>query len=226
MNKQLLIKDLKKVPRQMLGFLIMAFGISLIKSADIGMNAWSTLQLGISKISGLPFGTVSQLVGLVIITICFFIKIYPGIGTLFNMFFIGFFINCIELLNIIPIPSSFVFKLIFILFGQVVFYIGAYTYISCGIGAGPRDALFLGLVKITGKSVTVVRTSIEICVFVIGFLLGGKVGIGTVIITLSGGWILNKIFEIKNYDARTKRQSVITDYFKDNEVDKECFSEK
>lgn len=211
-NKELLINDLKKIPRQLLGYLIIASGLSIIKAMNLGMNPWGTLQLGISQLTGISFGTAQQLVGLFIIVVSCFMKMYPGIGTITNMFCIGFFLNIIDNLHIIFAPDFILFKLLLILLGQVIFSYGVYLYISCGIGAGPRDGLMVGLVKITGKSVAVVKTSIECCVFIVGFLLGGTVGIGTVVATFLGGWILNKVFELNNYNPNIEKQSIFIDY--------------
>lgn len=214
MNKEIILKDIKKIPKQIIGYMIIGFSVYLLKLMNLGMHPWGTLQLGIVNITGLPFGTISQLVGFTIIVISFFLKIYPGLGTLLNMFFIGFFINIYESINLIPQPSNIWLRVFLVLVAQIIFNYGIYFYISCGIGAGPRDGLMVGLVKKTGKSVTIIKTTLEATVFIIGFLLGGTIGIGTVIVTFSGGWILNKIFELHKYNPKEEHHTKLTDYFK------------
>lgn len=209
------LKDtFKKFPRLFWGFAIVAVGISLTLLSDLGMNPWGTFHQGIALVTGLKFGTVSQLVGLIIIALSLFIHLYPGIGTLLNMFFIGFLVNLITESGWLPQPDTLALQVVYLLVGTVVFNYGIYVYISCGLGAGPRDGLLVGLVRLTGKSVSVIRPAIEITVFAIGVLLGGAYGVGTLVNAFGGGYILHRIFECHHFDPNTLKQSVITDCFK------------
>jgi uncharacterized membrane protein YczE len=140
------------------------------------------------------------------------IKIYPGLATLLNMFFIGFFIDLIDPFPITIIPDTFFLKLFAFYFGIIIFSYGIYLYLSVEMGAGPRDGLMVGLVKITGFRVAYVRPAIELTVLIIGAILGGKLGIGTVLISITGGYILDWIFQLKNFDAKKTNQRVLTDY--------------
>lgn len=211
-NKNLLLNDLKRVPKLIIAFLIIAYGMVQMKDVAIGMHAWATLTLGLMKITNLNFGQLSQLIGLTIILISMTIKIYPGLATLLNMFFIGFFIDLIDPLPITFVPDSFLLRLFAFYLGIVIFSYGIYFYLSFEMGAGPRDGLMVGLVKLTGYRVAYVRPAIELTVLIIGAILGGKLGIGTILISITGGYILDWIFQLKKFDAKNTNQRVLTDY--------------
>lgn len=214
MNKKLIIKDLKKTPKQIIAYVIIGLCLNWIKSINLGMNAWSTFNQGITEQTGIAFGTASQIISVAIIILSMFMKIYPGYATILNAIFIGFFINVGEKYHLYYVSDNYYINLFFILFALIIFNLGLYLYLSCNSGAGPRDGLMIGLVKITGKSVTVVKTSIELTVFVLGWLLGGTVGVGTIITTLLGGYTLDKIFKLFNYSSHKVHHTNIMSYFK------------
>ncbi|MBU5675199.1 membrane protein [Alkaliphilus sp. MSJ-5] len=211
-NKEMLIEDVKKIPGLLLGFLICAYGIAQIKVLNFGMAPWDTLVLGIVSKTGLEFGKVTQIMGFIIILFSITIKIYPGIGTILNMTFVGFFVDLISKFNIVLSPENYFLKILVLFYALIVLNYGLYRYLRFGLGAGPRDGLMVGLVQITGLSVKYVRTGLESVVLLVGFLLGGTVGLGTVIATLSGGYVLDKIFSWKNFDPKTTCQRKLSDY--------------
>ncbi|MBS4539512.1 membrane protein [Clostridium sp. D2Q-11] len=211
-NKELLIKDMKKFPGLLLAFLFCAYGLAQMKNLEIGMHSWSTLNLGLSTITNLSFGFVSQLIGLTIILFSLFLRIYPGIGTIFNMYFIGLFIDLIDHFNLTLTPENYILKIFVLLFSLIVLSYGIFYYLSFELGAGPRDGLMVGLVKITGINVKYIKPAIEVTVLIIGFLLGGTVGLGTIIVTFFGGYILDIIFKWKNFDPHTTTQRKLSDY--------------
>ncbi len=214
MNTKLLIKDLKKTPRQMLAYFIIGLCLNWIKSINLGMNAWSTFNQGITNQTGIAFGTASQIISVAIIIVSIFMKIYPGYATILNAIFIGYFINVGERYHLYYVSDNYYINLLLIVVALLIFNIGLYMYLSCNAGAGPRDGLMIGLVKLTGKSVTVVRTSIEATVFIIGWLLGGTVGIGTIITTFLGGYTLDKTFKFFKYSSHKIHHTNIMSYFK------------
>ena len=195
-----------------LGFFMIALGVYLMRIAKLGLNPWSTFHKGVSIQTGLQFGTISQLTGLTLIIISLFMKIYPGIGTILNMFFCGFFINLLENLNFIPHPNSLLFKCIYLFLGIWILSFGICFYLSTKLGAGPRDGLMIGLVRKTRLSVTIIRTGIEISALLLGVLLGGPLGFGTVIAALLSGKILHLVFKWMNYDAKKARHLTISEF--------------
>ena len=212
LNKELLIKDIKKIPGLILAFAICGYGTIQIKVANLGMEPWDTLVLGISDKAGMDFGKATQFVGFVIILFSIAVKIYPGIATILNMFFIGFFADIISKFNIVLVPQHYFLKIIVLFYGNIILNYGLYSYLKFESGAGPRDGLMVGLVKTTGLDVKYIKTGIELIALIIGYLLGGTVGIGTIISTFSGGYMLDRIFRWKGFDPKIIRQRRLTDY--------------
>ncbi|HHT49891.1 MAG TPA: hypothetical protein GXZ78_00215 [Eubacteriaceae bacterium] len=194
-----------------LGFFICALGMILMIYANLGADPWSTFQKGLSDTTGISIGKISQIVGLIIIIINISLKIVPGIATVLNMYFIGFFMDIIENTGIITIPSTFLVRIFFLLLGMLLFNGGIWIYLQNGLGAGPRDGLMLGLTKKLNLSITIIKTSIEVTVLVIGVLLGGPLGIGTVTAALGGGYLLDKIFQIAKFDSKNTYQRTFMD---------------
>ncbi len=216
LNKELLIGDIKKIPGLIFAFAICGYGTIQIKVINLGMDPWDTLALGIDDRTGLGFGKITQIVGLIIILLSLFVKIYPGMATILNMFFIGFFADIISKFNIVLVPQNYFLKIIVLLYGNIILNYGFYSYLKYELGAGPRDGLMVGLVKITGLDVRYVKTGIELMALVVGYLLGGVVGTGTIISTFIGGYILDKIFQWKGFNPKKTCQRKLTDYFVSN----------
>jgi len=208
---------LKQLPLKLLqlflGFFLVGLGVIFMRYANLGLNPWGTFHEGVSKLSGIRFGTITQFTGLTIILISMVLKIYPGVGTLLNMYFCGFFINMIDDINIIPVPETLPMKSLYLFLGIWILALGIYTYISVGLGAGPRDGLMVGLVKKTGISVSKIRTVIEFTALAIGFFLGGTVGLGTIIAAFGIGYAIQTVFKWRKFDSKTMHQMNFKDFF-------------
>ena len=212
LNKKLLIGDIKKIPGLILAFAICGYGTIQIKVVNLGMEPWDTLVLGISDKTGMGFGKVTQIVGFIIILFSIAAKIYPGMATILNMFFIGFFADVVSKFNIVLVPQHYLLKIIVLLYGNIILNYGLYSYLKYELGAGPRDGLMVGLVKITGLDVRYIKTGIELMVLAVGYLLGGVVGIGTIISTFIGGYMLDRIFQWRGFNPKKTCQRKLTDY--------------
>jgi len=202
---------LKKIPKLFIGLALCAFGITLMLTANIGVNPWGTFTYGLVNVTGLSFGKLSQLIGLTIIVGTLFMKIYPGVGTLFNMYFIGFFIDTFKSSGFLVQPDNFLIQIVMCLVGLVILSFGIYLYLSCGLGAGPRDGLMIALIRITGKSVTLIKPVLEITVIILGILLGGPLGVGTILVAVLGGKILDAIFKLMKYDPKENTHQNLVD---------------
>ncbi len=201
-----------KLPKLFIGFILASIGIALMVEAGIGMSPWGTLQAGLEGVTDISYGKVTQLVGLSIIVSTMFMKVYPGVGTVLNIAFIGFFIDTIRGLEVIPLVTSFPEQLLMCLVGMVIFSFGIYYYLSCGLGAGPRDGLMIALIKITGKTPTVIKPMIELTVLGVGVIIGGPLGVGTVVIALFGGKILDMVFGFYKFDPKTIKQQNLAEF--------------
>ncbi|KIL74070.1 YczE/YyaS/YitT family protein [Bacillus badius] len=173
-----------------LGLIVLAFGISLtIKGKVLGIGPWDVFHYGLYKQLGLTIGTWSILAGVIIILSTWIgTKTPPKIGAIVNMLLLGLFIDLFNAL--LPAPETFLVQLVFFMAGVFILGFGISLYVSADLGAGPRDSLMLLIVEKTGWSIAYVRNGMEITVFILGWLLGGPVGIGTIIIAFFLGKII------------------------------------
>lgn len=186
-----------------LGLFLNAVGIVMTINANLGYSPWDVFHQGLSNILHIKIGTANIMVGITIITIGIMKGRRPGIGTICNMFLIGAFMNLIMGLNIIPIFSNLYIRIISIFVGMAIMAVGTYFYIRAGFGPGPRDGLMLLFHERTGKSIRLVRGSVETTALIAGYILGGPVGIGTVILSLGIGYIIQFVFAIFHFDPKT-----------------------
>ncbi|MFC7365318.1 MULTISPECIES: YczE/YyaS/YitT family protein [Bhargavaea] len=172
------------------GQLILSLGITLtIKGPLLGIAPWDVLHVGLYRMFGLTIGTWSIMTGFFIVgSTAIYLRRWPQVGTWINMILIGLFIDFFNWM-IPDIPNVIGQTAVFIL-GTVVMAVGLGMYVSPNIGAGPRDTLMLVLIEKTGWSVKSVRTGLEVTVALAGWLIGGPIGIGTVIIALFFGQLL------------------------------------
>jgi len=208
------IKDIKKLPQLFIGFFLLALGLSFMKQAEFGLNAWGVFHQGLSISSGISFGKIIQIVGIILLLISVLIKIYPGIGTILNIVFVGMFVDWIDVLLINLMEDTFLIRSILFILGLVLNTYGTAIYIMCELGKGPRDGLFIGLTKLTGINVKYIRPLIEMVVLIAGYFLGGIVSAGTIIITIFSGYLVSHFFSLHHYDPKLSNQRKIRDYFK------------
>ncbi|WP_241536060.1 YczE/YyaS/YitT family protein [Indiicoccus explosivorum] len=171
------------------GLMILALGISMmIKGRMMGVGPWDVLAIGLFKNFGLTIGTWSILIGLAIVAVTMgATRKIPKLGTVLNMVLIGVFIDIFNF--VLPDIQSFAGQIVIFVAGLFVYAYGIGLYVSPQMGAGPRDGLMLFLVERSGLSIRTVRSIIEVTVAVLGWLLGGPVGAGTVIVAFGTGLI-------------------------------------
>jgi len=163
----------------MLGLFVVATGMSLTLEAKLGLASWTVLQQAVATRTGLSYGHATQGVGLVVVLASMLLGIWPSLATLLNMYFVGYFVDLIRSFAVWPAHPSLVTRLVFLFGGVLVQGFGVGMYVSADLGAGPRDNLMLGIVRRTHWRVRNVRTSIELGVLILGWALGGPIGIGT-----------------------------------------------
>jgi uncharacterized membrane protein YczE len=174
----------RRLIRLVFGLLLCGTGVSLMINADLGLAPWDVLHQGIAKHTGLGIGTVAIIVGFVVLLMWLPLKERYGLGTLLNVLLIGLTINA--LLAILPADPPTGVRVVFLLVGTFLFGPGSGYYIGVGMGPGPRDGLMTALAA-RGYSVRVVRTVLEVSVLIIGFALGGGVGVGTLLFAFTIG---------------------------------------
>ncbi|MEX2551134.1 MAG: hypothetical protein WD638_12985 [Nitriliruptoraceae bacterium] len=174
----------RRLPRLLFGLVLCGLGIASMVAADLGLGPWDVLHQGLSRLSGIPIGTVGILVGLGVLGAWLPLRERPGLGTVLNVIVIGVVIDVTLLF--LSTPQAWWFRAAMMLAGPVLFAVGSGFYIGAGLGAGPRDGVMTGLAR-RGVPVGLARAAIELTVLVAGWTLGGTVGAGTVVFALGIG---------------------------------------
>lgn len=194
-------KILEIIIKMTVGFLFCAIGVVMSINSNLGVSPWDVLHQGLTNITPLTMGQASIIVGIVVVIISSFLGIKVGIGTIANMLLIGYFIDIVMKLNFIPVSDNLFEGIVMMVVGMFLMAIASYLYISCELGCGPRDGLMVALVKITGRPVWIIRGSIEVTALVIGWFLGGFVGIGTLINALGIGYCVQIVYKLFKFDV-------------------------
>lgn len=175
----------RRLPQLFGGLFLYGWSMAMMVRADLGLNPWDVLHQGLAAYLPLSFGTVTILVGAVVLLLWIPLRQWPGVGTLANVVVIG--IAADLGLAVLPGPEGLVPQTLLLLGGVQLNGLAGAVYLGSELGPGPRDGLMTGLAARTGRSLRVVRTVLELTVLGIGFLLGGTVGVGTVLYALSIG---------------------------------------
>ncbi len=184
----------RRLPRLLVGILVLAPGVALIIAARLGVSPYDVLHQGLADLTGLSFGTVVVLLGLVILLAWIPLGQRFGIGTVINTLTVGFIVDAV--LHVLPETDDLLVRWPMLLGGIVVTALGMAMYIGAGLGPGPRDGLMTGIAA-KGYPLWLVRMSLELVALVIGWTLGGDVGIGTVLFAFGigplGHWFLARL---------------------------------
>jgi uncharacterized membrane protein YczE len=196
--------------RLMLGLFLYALGITLTIKANIGFAPWDVFHVGLADTINVTIGIASIYAAFGIIAITLIMGEKLGLGTVLNMFAIGLFIDLIMYLNLVPVGGNFIISLIMLLTGLLIIAIASYYYIGSGFGAGPRDSLMVGLNRKTKLPIGLCRGIIEFLAVIVGWRLGGQVGIGTIIAALAIGPIVQYTFKLLNFDTTKIEHETLT----------------
>ncbi len=194
---------MKTYPRRLaelfFGLFLFALGIVMTMKADLGYAPWDVFHKGMSNIFGMSIGNASILLGLLICVVVALAGENLGMGTLFNMLMIGIFLDRILELNLIPVMDGFFTGLLMMTSGLFVISLGTFFYLGSGFGPGPRDGLMVVMERKTGLPVGVCRAIIESLAVFFGWLMGGPVGLGTVIAALGIGFCIQVTFSVLKF---------------------------
>ena len=167
------------------GLILFGLGEALIVTASIGVSPWFVLHQGLSFISGYSIGITTFVVSLVVLLLWIPLSQRPGIGTIANAIIISIVLDVT--LPFLPYPENYIFQLLQVIIGILIIGIGSGYYLAANLGPGPRDGLMTGLQRKTKRSFSIIRSGIEISVVLVGWYLGGIVGIGTILYALTIG---------------------------------------
>ncbi len=179
------VSPLRRLPQLVVGLWLYGASMALQIRATLGLDPWDVLHEGLTKITGLSFGMITALVGAVVLLCWIPLRQKPGVGTISNVVVIGVAVDVT--LALLPTPGGLLPRILFLTAGIVLNGLAAAVYIGARLGPGPRDGLTTGFCARTGTSLRLVRTVVELTVLAIGWLLGGTIGVGTVLYAVTIG---------------------------------------
>jgi uncharacterized membrane protein YczE len=194
-----------------IGFALYGLSIALSLQANLGTNTWSVFEKALSDLSGLTVGTMTVIVAFFVLVFVLLLKEQVGWGTLGNILSIGPWLD-LFLYIIPPLKDNFLLQLLMLLAAVFTQGIASAVYIGVNAGAGPRDSLMLAIHRTTKLSLRMARGAVEIIVFIIGWLLGGPAGIGTLIFAVLIGpavqWAF-KLFNVRPHQVEEPTETVV-----------------
>lgn len=178
-----------RLPRRLtqlfIGLTIFGLSMAMVIRAGLGMIPWDVFHYGVAAHVRLSFGTITIVVALAVLLLWIPLREMPGLGTVANAIWVGLAADAG--LHLLTTPDSLVLQVLMMVGGIVLNGAATALYIGAQLGPGPRDGLMTGLTHRTGFSLRLIRTGLEVTVVLIGWLLGGVVGVGTVLFAVSIG---------------------------------------
>jgi uncharacterized membrane protein YczE len=166
------------------GLVLFGVSLALMVRANLGLGPWDVFHQGVADRTGLSIGIVVNLTAVVVLLLWIPLRQRPGLGTISNVVLVGFVTDAT--LVLLATPDNLALRAAMLVTGILANAVATALYVGAGLGPGPRDGLMTGLAA-RGHSIRLVRTSIEIAVLALGWLLGGSVGVGTVLYALTIG---------------------------------------
>lgn len=184
----------RRIPQLLAGLTLYGWSMAMMVESALGLDPWDVLHQGLARHLPLTFGQIVIAVGAALLLLWVPLRQWPGVGTVLNVIVIGIAADVGLLL--LSQPDSLVARFALLVGGVVLNGLAGALYIGTHLGPGPRDGLWLGLVRRTGLSVRLIRTVVEITVVAVGFLLGGTVGLGTVLYAVTIGPIVQYLLPL------------------------------
>lgn len=175
----------RRLPQLLVGLVLYGFSMALMIRATLGLDPWDVLHQGLTLRLPLSFGTVTIIVGALVLLLWIPLRQRPGLGTVCNVVVVGLAVDAG--LALLPEVRGLTLRAVFLVASIVLNGLAGAIYIGSQLGPGPRDGLMTGLARRTGLSLRLLRTGIEVVVLAVGFALGGTLGLGTVLYALAIG---------------------------------------
>lgn len=185
------------------GLFLYGFTMAMLVQAGLGLDPWDVFHEGVAQQVPLTFGQVVIATGAVVLLLWIPLRQRPGVGTVANVVVIGLAADFG--IAVIERPDALEWQVLLLLGGVLGNGLAGALYIGADLGPGPRDGLWLGLVRVTGRSVRFWRTVLELTVLAVGFALGGTVGVGTVLYALAIGQVVQ--FFLPRVQASSRRRA-------------------
>jgi uncharacterized membrane protein YczE len=190
----------RRLTQLLVGLALYGVSLALVLRAGLGLAPWDVLHQGLAEHLGTTIGQMVVGVSFVVLLAWLPLRERPGFGTFANAVLVGVFVD-LTLLVLDPVQAWPV-RLLLLLGGVLLNGLATALYIGASLGPGPRDGLMTGLVRRTGRSVRLVRTLIEVTVLVMGFLLGGTVGVGTLLYAFAIGPVAHALLPLFTIASR------------------------
>ncbi|HEV2779845.1 MAG TPA: hypothetical protein VGX25_10650 [Actinophytocola sp.] len=175
----------RRLPQLLAGLLLYGASMALMIRSALGLDPWDVLHDALAKLTGLTFGTITAIIGALVLLCWLPLRQRPGVGTVANIALIAVAVDVA--LAVLPTPGPPAVRIAFLVAGVALNGLATAAYIGARLGPGPRDGLMTGLHARTRVSIRLIRTIIELTVLGTGWLLGGTVGVGTVVYALAIG---------------------------------------
>ena len=197
------VQMIKEILKSAFGLFIFAVGVYLTIQANIGLAPWDCLSMGVSARVGYSYGIVHTAISILILVIVILLKEKIGYGTILDALLVGNYVDWIGYFKLVPVSESVPVSCIMVIAGLFIMGYGQYFYMDAAQGCGPRDSLLIALGKRFPKTpIGVVQTVMVGIALLIGWLLGGPVGIGTVISVFGMGTALQIVCKIMHFEPR------------------------
>jgi uncharacterized membrane protein YczE len=196
-------RPLRRLPQLAGGLVLYGVSMGLMIRGGLGLDPWDVLHQALSLRTGLTFGTVTALVGALVLLCWIPLRQRPGVGTVANIVVVAIAVDAT--LALLAPADALAVRIVLMVAGVVLNALATAAYIGVRLGPGPRDGLMTGLVARTGVSIRLVRTGIEVTVLATGWLLGGTAGIGTVVYALAIGPLTQAFLPLVTWRGRIGR---------------------
>jgi uncharacterized membrane protein YczE len=185
------------------GLTIFGFGEGLLVQSQWGATPWTVFAQGIARHLHLSLGWATALVSCVVLLAWFPLRERPGLGTLANLVIIAYVLDVTT--YVVAVPHGDVLKAVYVVGAVGVIGLGRALYLTTGLGPGPRDGLMTGLHRRLHKSVVYIRLTLEVIVLIVGWLLGGTVGVGTAVFAATVGFSIGASLNFVEWAVRLAR---------------------
>lgn len=188
----------RRLVQLVVGLVLYGVSLALMVRAGLGLDPWDVLHQGAARRTGLSLGTVVIMTGALVLLLWLPLRQRPGVGTVSNVVVVGLAVDAA--LAVVGVPQTMAVRLPLLLAAIGLNAVATAAYIGAGLGPGPRDGLMTGWVRRSGGSIRRVRTVIEVTVLVVGWVLGGTVGLGTVLYALLIGPLAQVLLPLLTVD--------------------------
>ena len=191
------------------------FGIYLTIRANIGVGPWDVFNLGIAHTFGILYGTASIVVSVLVLAVDMLLKEKIGIAMVINAITVGKSVDLFTALDVVPVANSLPVSLLLLALALPIMGYTQYLYMRCALGCGPRDTLLVGLKRHSRRiPIGVVSIFLLSTVTIVGYLLGGQAGVGTLICAFLSGPVMQLCFDLNHFDATAIRHQTIPETFR------------